>query len=37
MDSYAIIDTFWMGVGGGRDAARAKMDVSDEVLRERLQ
>jgi hypothetical protein len=25
---------FWMGVGGGRDAARAKMDLSDAVLRD---
>jgi hypothetical protein len=25
---------FWMGVGGGRDAARAHMDVSDAVLRD---
>lgn len=25
---------FWMGLGGGRDAARARMDVSDAVLRD---
>jgi len=25
---------YWMGVGGGREAARAKMDVSDAVLRD---
>lgn len=25
---------YWMGVGGGREAARARMDVSDAVLRD---
>jgi len=25
---------FWMGLGGGRDAARSRMDVSDAVLRD---
>ncbi|MFC0254209.1 helix-turn-helix transcriptional regulator [Massilia consociata] len=25
---------FWMGVGGGREAARSRMDVSDAVLRD---
>ncbi len=25
---------FWMGLGGGRDAARARMEVSDAVLRD---
>ena len=25
---------FWMGVGGGREAARSNMDVSDAVLRD---
>jgi hypothetical protein len=25
---------FWMGVGGGRESARANMEVSDAVLRD---
>lgn len=25
---------YWMGVGGGREAARVRMDVSDAVLRD---